>query len=111
MPAHFETEADFLLVDDLEGLLWLQQDRDGEFAEGVEVRGYRQTPKRKTASLIENVDAIWHLYRPDLPAGSVIVAGDRIRRVSDGSLWVVQWCDENGYEDQFRAGTVKAVGQ
>jgi hypothetical protein len=109
MPANFETEDDFLLVDDLEDLLWLRQDADGEFAAGVEVRGYRQTPKRKTASLIENVDAIWHLHRPDMPEGSEIVAADRIQRVSDDSVWVVQWCDENGYEDQFRVGTTKAV--
>lgn len=108
MPADFDVSGDFLAVDDLEQVSWLRQTADGEFEAAVTGRGYRQTPKRKTAALVENVDAIWHLYLPDFATAS-ISAGDRLVRVKDGSQWVVTYSDENGYEDQLRVGTTRAI--
>jgi hypothetical protein len=108
MPADFDVEDDFLLVDDLEDVSWLRQTADGEFEAAVTGKGYKQTPRRKTAALVENVDCIWHLHRPDF-AGASISAGDRLLRVADESQWVVVYSDENGYEDQLRVGTTRAI--
>ena len=109
MPADFDVEGDFLNVDDLEQVRWHRQTADGEYAPPAQGRGYRQVPRRKTAAMVENVDAVWHLYRADFATAS-LTAGDLLERVSDGSRWVVTYSDENGFEDQFRVGTVRAVG-
>ena len=108
MPVDFDVGGDFLQVDDLELVRWHAQSADGEYAEPVQGRGYRQIPKRKPVAMVETVDAVWHLHRPDFGAVTM-TQGDILQRVSDSSRWVVQWSDENGYEDQFRVGTTKAV--